>query len=221
MVRAVASPIIVFASRWIDDVVPADESISFLVDRLESMNSATATEAIAEDLRLANRFACRAGLLTFSDKSGNSEDPRLASLSELESWVEQVPDRAVITRKRLIAGTGLYLDQLAEQDIEQHREFVRHNFETLLRLVEVRRQDALCVVEGMVDREDIWMESHDVAIALCRQSRRTGDARFVNAACKLLDWAYPAHRRLKGGKRLTRYLLALAEREYSLKGILP
>ena len=128
-----------------------------------------------------------------------------------------MPDGKVISRGKLFAGTGFYLDQLAERDVEAHQAFVRRSFEAILRLIEVRRQRVLAEVNGAVGQDDAWMEMHDVAIALCRQTRRIGDVRFLNTACKLTDWAFPTHRKLDSGDRLARYLLALAERELAIK----
>jgi len=52
-----------------------------------------------------------------------------------------------------------------------------------------------------------------VAVLFARAARRRGDLRFLNAAFKLNDWAYPVHRRIRPGPRLARYLLSLAEQE--------
>ena len=210
-------PVVSVASRWIDDVIPTEVSQAYLLERLRRIRLADEHSKCAQDVAIAKDLVYRAGLADAPVPMDATPQVPLVPVQELEEWIDGIPDRKVIARRSIAAGTGYYLDQIAERDLEQHRDFLSRSFESLMRTVEVQRQRSISAVDGRADKHDAWMETHDVSIAFCRHSRRTGDMRFVNTACKLLDWAFPTHRRIADGERLARYLLAMAEREYSIK----
>ena len=72
---------------------------------------------------------------------------------------------------------------------------VQDNLERLLRHVEVKRKEALVAKQDTPDSDTLWLERHAVALLFCHQASRSHDLRFLNAAMKLNDWAFPYYQR--------------------------
>jgi hypothetical protein len=131
---------------------------------------------------------------------------------DAEAWLAASSDGKVVGRRGLVAGAGEALCFLLENPRGSSETTLDTALEALLRHVEARRKDGLRL-SNTPEGTDPWMEWLSVAVLFSRASRSRGDLRLLNAAFKLNDWAYPAHRRLSLGPRLTRYLLSLAEAE--------
>jgi hypothetical protein len=112
-------------------------------------------------------------------------------------------------------GAGAALISLLERPAEDRTFDLDGILESLLRHVETRRRAGLRLLSAR-EGGDPWMEWLAIAILFARAARRRGDLRFLNAALKINDWAYPSHRRIRLGPRLARYLLSLAEQETAL-----
>ena len=227
MIKYLARPVLELASRWLDDTVDAARLQAFLVDRLKRLHDAAPTrggsegaEEIAADLAITWIVAGRAGLVSPPLPTDQSPEKRAPSGDEIQRWIDSVPKGKVVTAKRLVAGSGRWLDSIGAADDRHPRPFLLTSIESLLRNVEVRRRRALEPVDPQADGEQSWLEKHDVAILLARHSRRTADLRMLNATFKLNDWAFSKHRRLGGGRTLARYLFALAEQELAARELL-
>ena len=90
---------------------------------------------------------------------------------------------------------------------------VQDNLERLLRHVEVKRKEALIARQDTPDSDTLWLERHAVALLFCHQAIRSHDLRFLNAALKLNDWAFPYYQRPVSELRLAGYVQALTAQE--------
>ncbi len=91
--------------------------------------------------------------------------------------------------------------------------------EHLLRHIEVRRRG--CFQQRFWQREDSWSMRHRAALLLSEYALRVKDLRFLNAALKLNDWAFPRYRRGSSRKNLPLYLAALHSQECAVRELLP
>lgn len=90
--------------------------------------------------------------------------------------------------------------------------------ERLLRHIEVRRRG--CFQKSVSRREDTWSMRHRAALLLSEYALCVKDLRFLNAALKLNDWAFPRYRRASSRKNLPLYLAALHSQECALRELL-
>ena len=224
--RRMVRPLVALAAKCIDPTVPLERLQTFLAMRLRQLRAPCAADGncqggprLAADLAEAWEIAVQAGLLPSSEPH-TARDASPASSDQLERWVCSVPDAKVITAQRLVAGTGRWLRAIEALGVDTHKEFLDRNLEALLRNVEIRRQRCLQPLLPAADLDVLWMEKHDVAILFASTARRRRDLRFLNAAFKLNDWAFRAHRRLGPRPRLVRYLLALSHQELAAAELL-
>jgi hypothetical protein len=227
VIRQIAGYLLLRVADYLDRTVPPEELREFFVQRWTAFQRAPAAhitggadDATARDLALATHLARGSGLLpVHADEivlPGVDDTSR--DLEAASRWLQRLVDGKVIISGRLVSGTGKHLDVLARRRPSDQESLLDGLYESLLRHVEVRREDALRVEAASADRT--WLERHDVAIAFCRQARRRGDLRLLNAAFKLTDWAFRSHRRLAPSPRLARFLLVIAEQETSANALL-
>ena len=137
-----------------------------------------------------------------------------------EKWRSHLAGDKIISRAVVAVGAGIFLDWLADSKKQTSQRFYLDNLELLLRHVEVKRKHALKQFDKEISPDQIWMERHSVAILFCRHARRTKDLRFLNAALKLNDWALQHYKHGISLSLKARYLLAVAEQEYSAQELL-
>jgi len=228
MKRLLIQPLVESAARWFDDTVATERLQAFLVQRLGDFRERCTAQGdrqiggeAAADVARAWHLAVRAGLLAeTAEQQAPCEPTDEPSLEEIRRWIEEVPDGKVVTPKRLVAGTGRWMNWIEETAAVEHREFLQWNLEALLRNVEVKRARCLQPVLPPASPQSQWLEKHDVAILFARSARRRRDLRFLNGALKLNDWAFPAYRRPQWDACSARYLLALAEQELTAAKLL-
>jgi len=219
--QTVAGPLFRWAARLLDESIPAAELRAFLARSLEQAerafrsNQSLLPPPAPSELALACRLAAEAGIqANASTIPIQPTEAATVSSGELQKWLGSLPEGKLILPRGIPVGTGDLLLALLESDVPEATALLPPMLESLLRHVETRRRDCLPLnAPGPVEAR--WMEKHAVAILFARASRRQRDLRFLNAAIKMNDWAYPGHRRLPVGPRLVRYLLALAEQERS------
>ena len=204
------------AKRILDDSQPVDRLHAFMQTSFKQIERDGGPGAHPE-AGYAYFLAAKLGLVQPGPEMQPPE-PQIPSPSEFNRWRENLNEGRVAGPQGLAPGTGLMLLSLLENP-RHEAGFLESELERLLRRVEVKRQKALDSAEEH-DRQAAWLERHAVAILFSRVARHTQDLRFLNAALKLNDWAYPAHRGLRSGPGLSRYLWSLAEQETSWKELL-
>jgi hypothetical protein len=216
-----AGPLFHWAARLLDESIPASELRSFLARSLERAETAFHSNQsllplpAPSELALARRLATEAGIpANPSTNHIHLADTATVSSDDLRKWLGFLPEGKLTPSKGISVGTGDILLALLDSHLPEATAFLQPSLETLLRHVETRRKDCL-PLSPPGPAEAAWMEKHAFAILFARTSRHQRDLRFLNAAMKMNDWAYPGHRRLPVGPRLVRYLLALAEQERS------
>jgi len=213
--RRLAYPLVLLATRWMDRTVPVERLHELLRRELDDLQKRpdrahqAMVQTQTDDLVRARWLAAKIGLLGDAEAVPPPEEDAVP-VQRLAQWIAAVPEGKVVTSERLVAGTGWWLDRIESAGLESHCDFVERSLESLLRHVEIRAARCLEPVQPAATADQTWLEKHDVAILLARSARRRKDLRFLNAAMKLNDRAYPAHRRRPVSPR---YLLALAEQE--------
>jgi hypothetical protein len=139
------------------------------------------------------------------------------SLSELMAWKKDLWDGKVIRTGKVKTGAGFYLDQADLNESVFQDSFVSENLESILKHIETRRDESLQDFDPVADGECLWFERLDIVILLARGARRKKDTRFLNAVLKLNDWYFSKLRRKSTQPEMIRFLLALAEQEYTFK----
>jgi hypothetical protein len=142
-------------------------------------------------------------------------------LSELMAWKKDLWDGKVIHTGIVKTGTGFYLDQAALDEIVFHDSFVTDNLEIILKHIETRREKSFQDFDTVADGEILWFERLNIVILLARAARRKKDPRFLNAVLKLNDLYFPKLQRKSTQPQMVRFLLALAEQEYTFKELYP
>jgi len=140
-------------------------------------------------------------------------EPIIIDSKSAKTWLSNLPDGKVLVSGKLIPGSGRTLDWLAEHGSTSARAIVNDNLERLLRHVEVKRKEALVAQQDVLDLDTLWLERHAVTVLFCHQAQRSHDLRFLNAAMKLNDWAYPYYQRPVSELRLASYVQALSTQE--------
>lgn len=205
---------------WFDDSIPVttlhkwfhvcwEQSIAVFKDSPTGDESG----ALHRVLHETADAAYRAGLLTTlpSDFTNARNMGPADALLKARQWARW-PEGKLIVGGFVLPGAGQHLDVLAAAGDPQDAGLVANGFESLLRHVETRRRSAL-TLRNSHDHREGWLEKHHVAVALSRHSCRTRDLRWLNAALKLNDWAFPVHQRLRPSLQLAHYLRAVAEQE--------
>lgn len=213
------------ARGLLDDDVPEKELQEFLVrsldqfkDHIRGAGSVLPPSAVFEVIR-ADRLAREAGLAISSETPETEPRPEGPSEAQIGAWVEGIEDAGGINPGRLTPGTGEILSAILSKEMDRHARFLTGCLESLLRHVEVRRKKSLGGIPSSSQSEN-WLERHSVAILFCEAASNRADLRFLNAAMKVNDWAYPYHRRLSPRPQVTRYVLALACQERAAQELL-
>jgi hypothetical protein len=137
-----------------------------------------------------------------------------------QTWLSNLPGGKVLANGKLVPGSGRMLDWLAEHGDAAAKVTVQDNLEHLLRHVEIKRKEALIVQQDKLDGDTLWLERHAVAVLFCHQAQRSHDLRFLNAALKLNDWAFPYYQKPVSELRLASYVQALTVQEQAVKELL-
>jgi hypothetical protein len=213
--QRVAAIIVRAAKNWLDDSQSVERLLAFLDQRLQqcAINKAAAGPEIAYAYQRAAELGLGSGM-----EKVVAPHPNLPSREQFEAWRQDLPRERVIDRTGLAPGTGLMLLSILDAP-GQHRSFLQTELERILRRVEVKRQLALHLPPNDAS-QNAWMEKHAIAILLSRAAHVFQDLRFLNAALKLNDWAFPSHHRLHQGPQVERYLWSLVEQETSWKAML-
>ena len=217
--------IIDLGTHMLDDHVPSENLRSFLTSGLDRATehikdnpSSIPAESVVEII-LARELIERINMQLTSPINGLQAHPsEKLNLDQITAWIERLPKNRIVTSDWLILGSGDVLLWLNDHQPPHLQGFFHENMERTLRHIEVKRKAALQMRTPSTTNVT-WMERHAVAIVFCRYTRDTGDVRYLNAALKLNDWAYPSHRKLSITSRLIRYLLALAEAEAAIREI--
>ncbi len=120
-----------------------------------------------------------------------------------------------IQKRRLLDGVVFSFLEALKRVSDSHQLENHPGLESLLRNVEVRRQRCL-VPAGDKTAKEVCLDKHRVALLFTTVSNRTGDCRFLNAALKLNDWAYPTHRRMRPCYCTATWLYSIALQEQLL-----
>jgi hypothetical protein len=202
----------------LDESVPPDWLRGFLATSLAraegdlAAGRFTPPPTARSELAQARALASRLGFIPRFEAKHIPGESTPSPPVDAEAWLAASSDGKVVGRRGLVAGAGEALCFLLENPRGSSETTLDTALEALLRHVEARRKDGLRL-SNTPEGTDPWMEWLSVAVLFSRASRSRADLRLLNAAFKLNDWAYPAHRRLSLGPRLTRYLLSLAEAE--------
>jgi hypothetical protein len=206
------------AADWLDDAIPPAELRSYLLASILALEATRETRpdclpiGAVEELVLAHHLAHLAGLPIPPLETPPPDGLPSPDDEAVNAWISRLAQRRVVSADGLVPGTGACLMALLRRARTGEVEFLGASLESLLRHVEIRRKTGLRLASP-ASAETAWMEKHAVAILFSRVARERGDLRFLNAALKLNDWAYPAHRSPKPSPRHARYLLSLAEQE--------
>jgi hypothetical protein len=80
--------------------------------------------------------------------------------------------------------------------------------------------DFLVAQQDKPDQDTLWLERHAVAVLFCHQAQCSHDLRFLNAALKLNDWAFPYYQKPVSKQRLASYVQALNAQEQAIQELL-
>jgi hypothetical protein len=226
MSDGIALRVLEWAKRMLDESVPAERLRAFLAESLVQAEASVAsrrvslTEATQRDLDRARLLAERLGILPAAPGAQPSSRDGGPDFEQSREGLASLGEAKVIGRSGLMPGAGTALIALLEHPPEDRTYDLDAILESLLRHVETRRKAGLRL-SSAPEGQDPWMEWLAIAILFARAARRRGDLRFLNAALKINDWAYPSHRRTRLGPRLARYLLSAAEQETALEEAIP
>ena len=170
----------------------------------------TLEDDAADDVRRAARLLS----LDSSTRHPTNADHPDASLEPAMQWLGALGDDPVVVHSVVRKDAGRMLDVIDGSAPEAVRERIRVHLETLMRHVEVKREDCLSRFEPTVeDRTQRALQYLNVAILFSRRAKREMDIRFLNAALKLNDWAIYADFPQAGSVVDARLLLSVAEQE--------
>lgn len=136
-----------------------------------------------------------------------------------ERWRAAMLAQPPIRRAGVAGGTMNRLLALLEADPGGQDPEVHRLVESLLRHVELQREKALRLTPpGTLEAG--WIEKHTAAILLAQAARVYRDPRCLNAAFKLVERAWRAHRHIQLDRRHVLFLLALAACESGVRELL-
>lgn len=207
------APLFHWLANRVDDSQPQDVLQSFLAHRLAGCSP----ETIAASPELQRAAALASGLGLFTGAAPPLPQVELSGLTmpELRAWIGALPKGQVGSLQGILPGSPARLHDLLLADLELERPALLHNLEYLLRHVEVKRRASLAL-DPPAAAPQVHLERCAASILFSQAARQLADLRFLNAALKLNDWEFQAHRRLAPGPQLWRYLLALAQAEQLL-----
>lgn len=218
MLQRLAKWLLPPAIRWLDDSVPATDLEQFLHANLEAVMVANWQAAYDRELvtRLHDQFGGPVPMAPLPDPATEQ-----AALAAAESWLQTTSSRNVLERGVLLAGSADHLRVLLNAQLDRDkRGWLDDQLERLLRHVETRRQESLQTFSPALDKAAAWNERHAVTRLFLQITRFRSDLRFLNAALKLNDWAFKAHRKLSANDpRLLRYISNLVEQQALLNAL--
>lgn len=221
-----ATPLLNLGIKILDDSIPVKEIQEFLTVGLRKILITSKNYPnmfLESDLAKINlaRNLVEASQSYSNTKDNEIEFFTLSSMKrdEVDFWIDELPKNRLISFKGLVPRGGGMMIWLYENRSSERNEFYEAQLERLLRTVEVRRKKALDHAE-LGAKQIQSADKHAIVILFCRIARERKDIRYLNAALKLNDWAFPAYRGIKTMPDLADYLLALAEAEYACKVLL-
>jgi hypothetical protein len=148
------------------------------------------------------------------DSSGKADRNRF------DSWFNTLNREQVLLKGVLTRYSGKYLNYILSTNREKFNSFIEDNVEALMRHIEIKRKDSLLKFDQELDKEEIWIERHDIAVLLARYARKYKELRVLNTLLKLNDWAYPHHQKFDGRVCQLKYIYALCEQEKTMEELL-
>jgi hypothetical protein len=219
MLQRLAKWLLPPAIRWLDDSIPAEELAQFLTAKLNAVLPVSTWNDPHDQaliVRLRDQFGGPVPLAPITDSTSVQ-----AALAAAHSWLQATAPRQIVERGVLVAGSADHLRVLLNSELDQPTlAWLLEQCERLLRHVETRRQESLQKFTPALDKLAACQERHAVTRLFLQIARVRDDLRFLNAALKLNDWAYRAHRRLPADdSRLLRYLGNLVEQQALLNAL--
>jgi hypothetical protein len=222
MLRSLASSLLGLVEGWLERSVSQAEVEAYLRSGAQKLvsalgNSEPASAVWKADGMLALQRATELGLVLNSPAEILGAAPVTPhDRGQIDKWRKTFLDRPprwqVAVEPGMIGKLSVLLDDdPAAQDGDLHPVV-----ESLLRHVELRRERALERIKAW-GPEPFWLERHEAAILLAAATRRSHDPRYLNAAFKLNDYAWRAHRHFRLDPRHVKYLRSLAEAELALR----
>ncbi len=224
--KMLLSPLINLGIKFLDDTIPTEKLHHFLDNGIKNISQSAKSFPdwfTEKDLNKIERAkTLNEGWKNPSDL--HEIDLHDFSLSDLEKeevdlWIKALPKNRVISFKGLVPRTGEMMCWLFEKKAKEEQSYFDSQIETLLRLIEIKKQKGLAHNQGGFE-ELLASDQQYLSILFSRIAREKKDIRFLNIALKMNDWAYPAFRGINNSPDLINFLLAIAEAEYSFKELL-
>ena len=173
-----------------------------------------------DDALAAVRQIAALGLLPPGVENAPAEGAKSAmDAGQGERWRAAMIAQRPIRRAGVAAGTMCRLLALLETDRDRQDLELHGLIESLLRHVELRRDKALHLSPpGTLDEG--WIERLTAAILLAQAAQVYRDPRYLNAAFKLIERAWRAHRQPRLDRRHVLFLRGLAACESGVRGLL-
>ncbi|MBT3670856.1 MAG: hypothetical protein HN547_11550 [Chloroflexi bacterium] len=212
--------------KILDDTVPTEKLHHFLDKGIQNISQTTQSSMDGFNEKDLKKIELAKNLNEFRKKPSFSPDINQFDFyigdleyEEVGDWIEVLPKKRVIGFKGFFPRTGEMMLWLIENKPNEYIRFFDSQIETLLRIIEIKKQKAL-VHNQTGYKQYLEPDRQLLSILLSRISRETKDIRFLNTALKMNDWSYPFYRRENTSPDLINYLLAVAEAEYSVKVLL-
>ncbi len=224
MIRSLVSPLLHLGESVLDPTRSTAEVVECLARGSRGLRvSLGIIEARSPDwaahARLTLNLLAELGYLDpMQPPESLDRDTVLPTHGAAEAWREGLAGRIPVSRAGIPMGTSAMLASLLELEGLSAGDFVLECIERMMRHVELRRTQAFPPIAG-TSGDDLWLEKHQAAILLARASDILGDLRYLNAALKLNDFAYRAHRRFQPDLPHILYLRALAEQDLALSKV--
>jgi hypothetical protein len=227
MIKSVISKVLVQIEKWVDDTQSAETMQAFIHLRAPGLLENIQVQSGAYSAACLNEFR----RIDFSALSGMENIRPYARLipddldfnsgfteTDFLNWQHECVNGVAVNKHGLVRQTGLAVLWWLEQgDLEES--FGRKVFGNLLRHAEIKRQAGFRL-RGKGTETENWIEKHQISLALIRMTKRTKDLRYLNAALKMNDWAFPVMKRRKNDECLAWYCFALIEQETTVKELL-
>ena len=213
-------PLFSLARRMLDDAVPEDTLRAYLVENINRLLENDLDKWSPPDILGLHQCYLLLQMLNLPTPAWPERIPPPPNPPDehaLDAWIETLPNGFGLTRQKLLPGSGEMMINMLAHYPAKYENFLADNLERLLRHVEVKRKDCLPLTETGKNISAAT-EKNNISILFSQYTHSTGDARFLNAALKLNDWAFGTRKQLNTSEQI-RYLLALAEAEAALAGL--